>query len=74
MPTNADKPLPPITAQGWAMGLDGNTNISSALAPRDAMTHSLTPTSSPSIRAKATVQNNPIRAPIAALIRSGHAT
>ena len=32
--TKADKVLPAITAQGWAIGLPGKANTSNALAPQ----------------------------------------
>ena len=35
-PTRADKVLPPSTGQGWASGLDGMPNTSTALAPSEA--------------------------------------
>ena len=36
MPTRADTVLPPTTAQGWASGLAGTPNTSTALAPSGA--------------------------------------
>jgi hypothetical protein len=41
MPITAAIRLPPMTAQGCAIGLDGSTKISSALAPKDAIVQSL---------------------------------
>jgi nitrate/nitrite transporter NarK len=37
VPINADKVFPPTTDQGWAMGLEGTPNTSTALAPMGAM-------------------------------------
>ena len=43
VPINADTVLPPTTAQGWARGLEGTANISTALAPIDGMSHTEAP-------------------------------
>ena len=73
-PTKAERVLPAITAQGWAIGLPGRTKTSKALAPSDAISHSSIPLSS--LRYIAIVMTNirPIKAPIAERKRSLQAT
>jgi len=39
MPTNAERQLPPITAHGCAIGLEGRTKSKKALAPIEATIH-----------------------------------
>ena len=42
-PTSADNVLPPKTGQGWANGLEGMPNTSTALAPSEATIHGPVP-------------------------------
>lgn len=62
-PTSADKVLPPSTGQGWASGLDGMPNTSTALAPSDATIQG--PESLPPAhqRLSNAVSNTPVTAP-----------
>ena len=46
-PTSAAIKFPPITAFGCAIGLDGSTKTSSALAPKEAIAQSLIWVNSP---------------------------
>jgi hypothetical protein len=47
MPISAEITFLPMTAQCCAIGLEGNTKTSNALAPIDAIAHSLTPANPP---------------------------
>ena len=74
MPTNAETVLPAITAQGCAIGLDGKTKMSKALAPSEAINHSLIPAHSPKNLPITTVKPKPTKAPTTDRKRSGQAT
>ena len=43
VPINADTVFPTTTGQGWANGLEGTVNISTALAPMGGISHNMAP-------------------------------
>ena len=62
-PTSADNVLPPKTGQGWANGLEGMPNTSTALAPSEATIHGPVPLPWAHQRLSHAVSNTPITAP-----------